>query len=34
MDWKFEIDTYTLLYLEQITNKDLCIAQETLLNIL
>ena len=29
---EFGIDTYSLLYLKWITNKDLCIADGTLLN--
>ena len=34
IDWEFGVDMYTLLYLKQITNKDQCIAQGTLLNTL
>ena len=33
-DWKFGIDMYTLLYLKQITNKDLLYSKGMLLNIL
>ena len=28
IDWEFEIDMYTLLYLKQITNKDLLYSTE------
>ena len=31
---EFGIDMYTLLYLKWITNKVLCIAQGTLLNVM
>ena len=31
---ELEINTYTLLYLKQITNKDYCIAHGTLLHVM
>ena len=34
IDWEFGIDTYTLLYLKQTTNKDLLYRQGTLLTTL
>ena len=34
IDGEFGIDMYTLLYLKRITNKVLCIAQGTLLNVM
>ena len=32
INWEFGINIYTLLYIKQIINRDLCIAQGTLLN--
>ena len=33
-NWEFGVNRYTLLYVEKINNKDLCIAQGTIFSVL